>query len=135
MRDRAFNYTAIKNKDTRIYAINGTKISSGGISVTFLLVAMPSFILFTFLGVAIDKVFNLHAYSLSIGTLNYILYTSGLGMVIGIALYYVKIHNYRLYQYLFARVLPKHIYTNSGYLAKRLKYYKIHIVGKVEGWI
>lgn len=116
-----YNYTALKNNDTKIYNIGGKQLS-GGISITFLKVTGPVALAIIGLGYAISLALHINFINPLDPTFNK--YFTGIflivGIGIGLAMWYVQFAGYRLYEYLLAYLRPKKVYTNRF----RLEEYK-----------
>ena len=109
-----YNYTSLKNRETKIYSVGGQNFA-GGISVEFLKVTGPVALAIIAVGVVLSFVLgfsfmnpfadNFHAW--------YTIVWLGLGIGTGCAMWYVQFAGYRLYQYLGAYLKPKKVYTND----------------------
>ncbi len=109
-----FNYTSLKQRDTKIYNIGGKSIS-GGISIDFLKVTAPVAIGIILIGVIIGAPFGInfinpwspgfHAW----WTIMWLI----LGIGVGLGLWYIQFAGYRLYEYLIAYLKPKKVYQNN----------------------
>lgn len=117
-----YNYTALKNNDTKIYNIGGKQLS-GGISITFLKITAPVALVIIGIGYLISLALNFDFINpLAPNFHKY--YTGGfliVGIGTGLAMWYVQFAGYRLYQYLLAYIRPKKVYTNRF----RLEEYKL----------
>ena len=109
-----YNYSALKKRDKKVYSVGGTRVSNTGISTTFLKLVIPSFLVFTLIGLIPAAIF---------GSLKVLVFFAILGIAAGFALWYIKIESYRLYQYLIAYFKPKKTYHN---LNTRNKEYNLH---------
>lgn len=111
---RLYNYSSLKNRDTKIYSIGGHNIA-GGFSVEFLKVVGPVALVFIVIGAVLAAVLgfsffnplaeNFHAW--------YTILFLAAGIGGGCALWYVQFAGYRLYQYLGAYFKPKKVYSND----------------------
>lgn len=117
-----YNYSALKQRDKKVYSVGGTRVSDTGISTTFLKLVVPSFLVFTIIGIFPAAILS---------SWKVLLFFAILGIALGFALWYIKIESYRLYQYLFAYLKPKKTYHN---LNTRNKEYNLH-THKVKGVI
>ena len=128
-----YNYSSLKKRDAKVYSVAGTKVSSTGISTKFLTVVGPSFLFGLLLGILI-VVISGHNFYNPLGpdfSVPFIVFTLGGGLGMGLALWYIKIDSYRLYEYLVAYFKPKKTYHN---LNTRDKEYKLHTI-KTNGVI
>ena len=117
-----FNYSSLKQRDTKIYDIGGKSIS-GGLSIDFLKVTLR--------GNAQRVISSVHPfcekYKSLLGipfgisviplTANFKLWWLviwlALGIGVGLGLWYIQFAGYRLYQYLIAYLKPKKVYMND----------------------
>lgn len=134
-KNRLYNYSGLANKEQKIYSIGDTKISATGISISFLKITAPTAIIGTIIGLVINGILGTHFYAIGTSSFNftYILATTGLGIAIGLGLWYIPVQNYKLYEWILAYFRPKYIYNNEGQIAKRQKYTNIKVEGIVEG--
>ena len=129
-----YNYTSLKSHDTKIYSVAGTQVSSMGISVAWLKVVGSGFAVGTLIGILIAVVTRINFYN-PVGdhfSLWYIALTSGGGLGIGCALWYIKIETYRLIEYLIAYFKPKKTYHNLNTRNKEFKLYKLTTKGIIQ---
>ncbi|MEE3344560.1 MAG: hypothetical protein VZS44_10740 [Bacilli bacterium] len=101
-----YNYSGLKDRDTKIYNIGGYNIA-GGFSVNFLMVTGPVALTILILGRLIAIPFGIPFLS------KYTLIWFIVGAVIGYGLYKIEVFGYRLYEYLIAYFKPKKVYTND----------------------
>ena len=127
-----YNYTSLKQRDTKIYSVGGHSFGSG-ISVDFLKIVGPSTLLFIILGCIISIPFHINFFNV-IGehfvpgfTLTFIV----LGVGIGCGLYYIQFGGYRLYEYFFAYLKPKKVYMND-WKHSEFKLYNVSIDGFIK---
>lgn len=108
---RIWNYTALNQRETKLYSIGGYNIA-GGISFAFLKVVAPVAILLIFVFYIIGTIFGISYFNpLSANfSAKYTIFTAGISIGIGCALWYIMIGGYRLYYYLLAYIKPKKIY-------------------------
>ena len=129
---KLYNYTAIKQKETKIYDIGGYKMSSG-LSVDFLKIFLPIVGAFLIIGFLFSFLFNVSMFnpfsdSFSLG---YLLFWLIFGCLIGGALWYVQFSGYRLYMYLLAYFRPKKTYSTS-FKTKQINLHNYKIKGFVK---
>ena len=106
------NYTALKQRDMKIYNVGGYNIS-GGFSVEFLKVVGPVAIALIIFFVLLAKfVFGLDYVSFSSPNFSatYTIFTLIISIAIACGLWYIQIGGYRLYFYLLAYIKPKKMY-------------------------
>ena len=110
-----YNYSVIKNRESRIYNVGGYNIS-GGLSVEFIKVVGPCIILGIILGVIIGLPFHFSFFNPFSDNfhLKWTLFWIILGAGIGCGLWYIQFAGYRLYQYLLAYFKPKKVYINDS---------------------
>lgn len=131
---RLYNYSALSDEDDKIYSIGGTKISSTGISMASIKVIGPFFafgvVLFFLICFLTGKQFwN----PLSNDFNEYILaFVIGIPTAIGMALFYIRIQTYRLYQWLYGRIKPKYYYNNEGLFNRNRQKYTVY---KIDGTV
>lgn len=117
---RVYNYTSLKQRDTKIYNIGGYNIG-GGVSVTFLSVVGPVAIVIILLfaligipfGISFFNPFSEHF------IFKYTFAGTTLGIGIGCLMWYLPVSGYRLYEYLIAYFKPKGVYINDFRHTKR----------------
>ena len=112
---RIYNYTSLKQRDTKIYSVGGKDIP-GGLSVDFLKIVLPSFIVFVLIGCLLSIPFGISFFNFldkEHFKVGYTLTFMALGIGIGYGLYNIKFAGYRLYEYLFAYLRPKKVYMND----------------------
>ena len=132
---RLYNYTALDDEQDKIYSIGGTKISSTGISMASIKVIGPFFgigvLFFALLCIITGRdYYNPLSDYLSQWA---IMLTIGLWTGIGMALFYIRVQSYRLYQWLLSRVKPKYIYNNEKLFSNnRQRYYNYKIEGPIK---
>ena len=125
-----YNYSGLKDRDTKIYNVGGYNIA-GGFSVQFLTVVGPVFLVFLILGAILGAFFGISMIPMTDGfSLKWLLFWLFVGIGIGCALWYIQFSGYRLYQYLIAYFKPKKVYTNDF----RIKEFKLTNI-KVKGFI
>lgn len=109
-----FNYTSLKNRETKIYSIGGQNFA-GGISIEFLKIVGPVALVFIAIGFALSFVLGFNFYNPLAENFHawYTLLFLGLGIGIGCGLWYIQFAGYRLYQYLAAYFKPKKVYSND----------------------
>ena len=124
-----YSYSSIAKREKKIYSVGGTKISSTGVSVTFMKVMGPVVALFLFTGEVIAMLLGKHYYNIFDNdfSIRYLLFWLISGITIGGSLWYIKIETYRLYEYLLAYFKPKKIYTCLNISRNNIKLYKIKI--------
>lgn len=108
-----FNYTSLKQRDTKIYNIGGKNIS-GGISLDFLKVTAPVAMGIFLVGSLLGLVFGISVIPFTKnfnGWWAFIWLALGIG--VGCGLWYIQFAGYRLYQYLGAYLRPKKVYMND----------------------
>lgn len=108
-----FNYTSLKQRDTKIYNIGGKNIS-GGISLDFLKVTAPVAMGIFLVGSLLGLVFGISVIPFTKhfnGWWTFIWLALGIG--VGCGLWYIQFAGYRLYQYLGAYLRPKKVYMND----------------------
>lgn len=122
-----YNYTSLKQRDTKIYNIGGYNLT-GGISVNFLTVVGPAFLATVLIGALIGLPFGVNFINpFSAGFHGkYTFIWCALGIGIGCALWYVQFSGYRLYQYLIAYFKPKAVYHND-FKHTRVKFTNVKI--------
>lgn len=109
-----FNYSGLRNRDSKIYSVGGYNIA-GGFSIQFLYVVGPVFLFFILIGWLLSMLFGLSFFNpfadnFKAGfTITFLV----IGILVGCAMWYIKIAGYRLYQYLIAYFKPKKVYTND----------------------
>lgn len=122
---RCWNYTSLKNRESKIYSVGGYSMS-GGISVEFLKVVAPVAIAFMIVGGVIGIPFGitfLNPFSKTAKFIwQYTVLWTGAGIGVGLGLWYIQFAGYRLYQYLGAYFKPKKCYSNNF----RLTEYKLN---------
>lgn len=122
-----YNYSSLRKRDKKIYSVAGTQVSSTGISVTWLKVVAPTTIITTLIGalicVILGKKFMVPLHD--DWNTNFTLFAVGSGLGIGLALWYIKVQTYRLYEYLIAYLKPKKTYHNLNTREIEYKLYKI----------
>lgn len=127
-----FNYSSLKNRDTKIYSIGGHNIA-GGLSINWISVVGPAILVFIILGWLISIPFKINFFN-PLGD-NFVpaftLIFLGLGIVCGCLLWYVQFSGYRLYQYLIAYFKPKKVYTNE-FKTREYKFNKIKIDSMIK---
>ena len=127
-----YNYTSLKQRDTKIYNIGGYNLA-GGLSVEFLKVVAPVFFIVMIIGWLISIPFGLNFLN-PLGAKfvpEYTITFMVIGIGIGCALWYIPITGYRLYQYLGAYFKPKKIYMND-FRHTEFKLTNIHIKAFVK---
>ena len=107
-----YNYSALKQRETKIYNFAGYS-SSSGVSVDLLKVVAPALLV----GVGISYLFGTFILGLSyFNPLNpdfsagYTLTTLIISLLIGLGLWYIPIGGYRCYEYLRAVLKKKKVY-------------------------
>ena len=109
-----YNYTSLRQRDTKIYNVGGYNIA-GGMSVEFLKIVGPVAFSIIVFGVILGIPFGINFINpfssnfIPQYTITFIV----LGILAGCALWYIPIAGYKLYQYLFAYFKPKHVYVND----------------------
>lgn len=127
---KVWNYTALKQRDKKIYSIGGSKISSTGISISWLKIVAPCTLLTTILGVIIAALIGKMGFYRPLSgefNLTYVLLSVCSGLGLGLALWYVKLESYRLYEYLYAYFRPKKVYHNLNTVNREQVLHKINI--------
>lgn len=109
-----YNYSSLRNRDTKIYNIGGYNMA-GGLSIEFLKVVAPVAGIFIAVGAVLSLLLgfsffnplsaNFHAW--------YTIIWLALGIGIGCGLWFIQFSGYRLYEYLIAYFKPKKVYSNS----------------------
>lgn len=127
-----YNYSGLKQRDTKLYNIGGYNIA-GGFSVNFLTVTGPVLILFIILGWLIGLIFNISFFNPFADNFNWVFTVVfiALGIAVGLGLYKIQFAGYRLYQYLMAYFKPKKVYTND-FKIKEKRFTDIKINGFVK---
>ena len=125
-----WNYTSLKTRDTKIYGVGGYNIA-GGLSIEFLKVVAPVAIGFMVVGGLLGIPFGITFLNPFSKTAKFIWqYTvgwTGVGIGVGLALWYIQFAGYRLYQYLGAYLKPKKCYCINFKLTEhKLTNVKIH---------
>lgn len=109
------NYTGLRDREKRIYSISGTKISSAGVSVSFLKVFLASTIFVNLFGVLICIIGGKNYYSLfndkGAFAPQFILVFLGISFGFAYILVYTKVQNYRLMDFLLGYFMPKKTIT------------------------
>lgn len=111
---RLYNYTSLKQRDTKIYNVGGYNLA-GGISIEFLKVVGPTTIAGIVLGAIIAIPFGI-SFLNPLGDKFIPAYTIAflvLGIGPGLLLWYIQFAGYRLYEYLIAYFKPKKVYAND----------------------
>lgn len=109
-----YNYTSLRQRDTKIYNVGGYNLA-GGMSVEFLKVVGPVVLIVMILGGLISIPFGISylnpfgAHFVPKYTITFLV----IGIAIGCALWYIPVAGYRLYQYLIAYFKPKKVYMND----------------------
>lgn len=137
--DRAYNYTSIKNRESRIYSISSgaghTVISQSGIEVNFLKILVPLLFIFNIFGIIICiKAGKLYYIPIDFNGNSRALFDIifiGIPFSISFALQYIKISSYGLLDYLIAYFRPKHSFSQNGEIIKQENYLIDSIVEKV----
>jgi len=129
-----YNYSGLKKRDNKIYSVAGTKVSTTGISTSFLTVIGPSFLVWALLFIGITVAVGKGSVYIPLSPNFNLIYTiislfGGIG--VGCIFWYVKIETYRLYEYLIAYFKPKKTYHNLNTRNKEFKLYNI----KTDGFI
>lgn len=108
-----FNYSSLKQRDTKIYDIGGKSIS-GGLSIDFLKVTAPVAIAIFIVGALLGIPFGISVIPLTANfKLWWLVIWLALGIGVGLGLWYIQFAGYRLYQYLIAYLKPKKVYMND----------------------
>lgn len=124
-----YSYSSIAKREKKIYSIGGTKISSTGVSITFMKVMGPAVAVFFIVGELISILLGKHYYNVFSNdfSMKYTIFWLLNGIITGACLWYVKIDTYRLYEYLRAYLEPKKIYTCLNVPKNSIKLYKIKV--------
>ena len=127
-----YNYSTLRNRDTKIYNIGGYNMA-GGFSVEFLKIVAPVAIGILLIGFLLSYVFNVSMFNPfnKNFSLMYLIVFLGLGIGAGCALWFIKFSGYRLYQYLYAYLKPKKVYSNE-FKTKEYKHTNIKINATVK---
>ena len=119
----ANNYSGLKNRDKKIYAVAGTKVSTTGLSYKFISVFSVVFIAFNVIGVIIciagGYVYYMPIRSGSEAKIGFLVFFAGSPFLVTLALLHFKIQKYSLLEFLAAYFKPKYIRDHNG---KRVKY-------------
>ena len=109
-----FNYSSLKQRDTKIYNIGGKTIS-GGLSIDFLKVTAPVAIAIIIVGIIVGLPFGINFYNPWSPNFHawWTITWLALGIGIGLGLWYIQFAGYRLYEYLIAYLKPKKVYMND----------------------
>lgn len=111
---RIYNYTSLQTRDTKIYSVGGVNMA-GGMSVEFLKVVAPVFLVVVFIGFLIGLPFGINFFN-PFGVnfkASYTIIWLVLGAGIGGGLWKIQFAGFRLYQYLGAYIKPKKVYGND----------------------
>ena len=122
----SYNYSDLKIREKRIYSISGTKISSNGITISFIKVAAICLAIFNFIGIMICLIFGQFFYFPFDIYFNFnptfLFLFIGIPMGLACALQYIRIQSYRLVEYLIAYFKPKTVINQQGIKIKLIKY-------------
>lgn len=132
---RTYNYTNIKIREKRVYSISGTKISSFGVTTSFLKVFSVVFTIFNIIGIFLCFKANKFLYNPIISSVEvdftFLMIFIALPFGISILLNNTKIQNYKLIDYIFMYLKPKETYDIDGRKVKFIKYSVDSFVEKV----
>lgn len=129
-----YNFSSLKTRDKKVYSIGGTHVSDTGISTSFLKVVGPAAAVILTLSIIICVILKKNFFN-PLGpnfSFSYVIITLALGIGIGCALWYIKIEQYRLYEYLFAYLKPKKMYHTLNTRNQEIKLSKHKVNGIVK---
>ena len=129
-----YNYSGLRAREKKIYSVAGTQISATGISVDFLKVVLPCALFTTLIGVVICFIARQNFFNVLNGSKNvkFLIGSVGSGVCLGLALWYIRVESYRLYEYLIAYLKPKKTYHNLNTRDQIHKLYKIKVNGLIK---
>lgn len=116
----SYNYSSVKQRDRRLYSVSGTKISDTGLSYGFLKILGVTAAVTNIIGIIISILVTNTPFGLFNPFRNdtidptFIAIIEGGAFGITSALWYIKIQNYRLIEFLTALMKPKYTYNEMG---------------------
>lgn len=131
----SYNYTSIKVRDKRIYSISGTKISSNGLSYSFLGAASFFLVIFNIVGVFLCFYTGKFLYnpikSVSDVSFTFPIIFLGLPIFFAYIVNTVKIQNYKFSEYISLYFKPRSVYNKDGRVQKISNYMQNCLVRKI----
>lgn len=111
---RIYNYTSLQTRETKIYSVGGVNLA-GGMSVEFLKVVGPVFVVVILIGFLLSLPFGISFFNpfSEHFVAAYTIIWLGLGVAVGFGLWKIQFAGYKLYQYLAAYIKPKKVYGND----------------------
>lgn len=122
----AYNFSKLQKREAKLYSFGDLKLSTTGIALHFILIAAILLILSFVIHFCISSLIG-NAYWIPLtlsGDVNMwgVLLVYGLPIGIACLLYYTKVSQYRLFEFLFLYFKPKHDIAISGQKIVHEKY-------------
>lgn len=117
MNNLSYNYSSVKQRDRRLYSVSGTKISDTGLSFGLLKIMGVTVGIMNIIGIAICMIAGKNLYNPFHGNKidpTFVMVIEGLGIGMACALWFIKVQNYRLVEFLGALIKPKYTYDELG---------------------
>lgn len=114
----AYNFSKLQKREAKLYSFGDLKISSSGLALHFLIMAVVfvvvSFVLHFIVSSALGVAYWIPMDGSGDINLWGIMLVYGLPIGLAAMLYYCKVQQYRLYEFLFLYFKPKHDIAISG---------------------
>lgn len=114
----AYNFSKLQKREAKLYSFGDLKVSTTGIALHFLIIAAVLLVISFILNFLIASLIGIPYWIplLESGDINLwgIMLVFGLPIGLAALLYYTKVQQYRLYEFLFLYFKPKHDIAISG---------------------